>query len=169
MEFSTTLKKNAKALGVTEQYMIMADLMAIGYGENDAFTIAHPEFAAMSVQYCNSKREGIVKTQKFKKLLADTKERLRKKIKEPLASEIELIDDNEVAKEVLYSAYQQPAGSKERAELLTKYREIMRASELTNATANSSITFYLPLCCDKCPLMIEWKEKNKKKKGDSNE
>lgn len=169
MELSSTLKKNARALGVSDQYMIMADLMSIGYSESDAYLVAHPESQALSVQSCNTRREAIVKTQKFKKLLADSKERLAKKIKEPLAGELELIDDNAVAKEVLYSAYQQPVGSKERAELFTRYREIVRASEQVAGDKGNAIDFYLPLCCDKCPLMIEWKEKTKKRKEANNE
>lgn len=41
MELSTTFTKTAKKLGVSEQFVIMADLMAIGYSENDALSLIH--------------------------------------------------------------------------------------------------------------------------------
>ena len=36
-------ENEAKKLAVTVQYLVMADLMAIGYSEEDAFVIAYPE------------------------------------------------------------------------------------------------------------------------------
>ena len=50
MELSKAKQNEAKKLNVTTQYMVMADLMAIGYSEEDAYTIAYPENEAMSVQ-----------------------------------------------------------------------------------------------------------------------
>ena len=114
MELSTTFTKTAKKLGVSEQFVIMADLMAIGYSENDAYTIAYPENATYSIQQNNSIRANVLKTAKFKKLLADTKQRLRDKMGDPSTIEdINLIGSDEVAKEILLSAYKQPQGSKE--------------------------------------------------------
>ena len=164
MELSTTFTKAAKKLGVSEQFVIMADLMAIGYSENDAYTIAYPENATMSIQQNNSIRANMVKTAKFKKLLADTKQRIKDKIGDPSTIEsVSLITTDEVAKEILCSAYKQPQGSKERADLLSRYQDLINKRDEKVTTQDSSIQFYLPLCCDKCPLMIKYKEQKDKK------
>ena len=163
MELSTTFTKAAKKLGVSEQFVIMADLMAIGYSENDAYTIAYPENATMSIQQNNSIRANMVKTAKFKKLLADTKQRIKDKIGDPSTIEsVSLITTDEVAKEILFSAYKQPQGSKERADLLSRYQDLINKRDEKVSTQDSSIQFYLPLCCDKCPLMIKYKEQKDK-------
>lgn len=166
MELSTTLQKNARKLGVAQEYMIMADLMAIGYSEYDAYTIAHPDNASFSIQQNNNIRANILKTTKFKKLLADAKQRLRDKLGDPSTIEdLQLIGMEDVAKEILLSALKQPQGSKERADLLKSYKDTLAEYEGKTTSQTSSICFYLPLCCDKCPLMIKYKE-NKKQKND---
>ena len=159
MELSTTLQKTARKLGVSQEYMIMADLMAVGYGEYDAYTISHPGNAAYSIQQNNNIRANIIKTQKFKKLLADAKQRLRDKLGDPSTIEdVQLMGMEDVAKEILLSALNQPKGSKERADLLKGYKDTLAEYEGKNTTQTSSISFYLPMCCDKCPLMIKYKE-----------
>lgn len=166
MELSTTLQKNARKLGVSQEYMVMADLMAIGYSEYDAYTIAHPDNATYSIQQNNNIRANILKTAKFKKLLADAKQRLRDKLGDPSTIEdLQLIGMEDVAKEILLSALKQPQGSKERADLLKSYKDTLAEYEGKTTSQTSSICFYLPLCCDKCPLMIKYKE-NKKQKND---
>ena len=167
MELSTTFTKTAKKLGVSEQFVIMADLMAIGYSENDAYTIAYPENATYSIQQNNSIRANVLKTAKFKKLLADTKQRLRDKMGDPSTIEdINLIGSDEVAKEILLSAYKQPKGSKERADLLSRYQDLINKRDEKTTTQESAMQFYLPVCCDKCPLMIKYKEQKRKEKNE---
>lgn len=168
MELSTTFTKTAKKLGVSEQFVIMADLMAIGYSENDAYTVAYPENATYSIQQNNTIRANVLKTTKFKKLLADTKQRLRDKLGDPSTIEdLQLMGMEDVAKEILLSALKHPQGSKERADLLKSYKETLAEYEgKTASQTSSSICFYLPLCCDKCPLMIKYKEWIKQKNNE---
>lgn len=167
MELSTTFTKTAKKLGVSEQFVIMADLMAIGYSENDAYAIAYPENATYSIQQNNSIRANVLKTTKFKKLLADTKQRLRDKMGDPSTIEdINLIGSDEVAKEILLSAYKQPQGSKERADLLSRYQDLINKRDEKTTTQETAMQFYLPVCCDKCPLMIKYKEQKMKEKNE---
>ena len=66
MDLSKQKQTEAKKLNVTLQYLVMADLMAIGYSENDAYTIAYPENAALSLQQNASIRNNIIESVKFK-------------------------------------------------------------------------------------------------------
>lgn len=160
MEFSNVIKKKAGALNVKPGYMIMADLMAIGYSERDAFLLAHPDRAVtLSEESIGAEMRNITATERFKKLKADTKKRIKEalKVKETSDDGLDLISGEDVAREVLKSALHQAVGSKERAELFIKYQELMRKNDVNDDVTEDTIQFYLPLCCDKCPLMIAYK------------
>lgn len=93
MDLSKQKQTEAKKLNVTAQYLIMADLMAVGYSENDAYTIAYSENDTLSVQQNNSIRKNILDSVKFKKLLENRRSRLKEGTATPiLLEEVELSD-----------------------------------------------------------------------------
>ena len=75
MELSQAKTKEAKKLNVTVAYMVFADLLSIGYSENDAYAIAYPENAGLSVHQNNSIRKNIMESVKFRKLLEERRNR----------------------------------------------------------------------------------------------
>lgn len=159
MELSKTKQTEAKKLNVTVQYLVMADLMAIGYSENDAYDIAYPENAALSQQQTNSIRNNIIESVKFKKLLENRRTRVKDGVATPvMLEEVELVGTEEVMKEILRSAKQQPVGSKERADLFAKYNEIKTKSEQGVEDDADNINFVLPLKCNQCPLLYSYNE-----------
>ena len=146
MELSPQKNKEAKKYGVTAAYLVMSDLMSIGYSENDAYAVAYPENAALSVQQNNSIRKNILESAKFRKLLEERRSRVKEGIAAPVTlDELELVGTEEVLKEVLRSAKQQPVGSKERADLYAKYNDIKRESEQGEIDETDTINFMLPL------------------------
>ena len=84
MELSKQKQTEAKKLNVTIQYLVMADLMSIGYSENDAYIIAYPENEALSVQQNNSIRNNIVESVKFKKLYDSRRSRVKDGVAAPV-------------------------------------------------------------------------------------
>lgn len=170
MELSKTKQNEAKKLNVTTQYMVMADLMAIGYSEEDAYTIAYPENEAMSVQQNTGVRTNIIESAKFKKLLEARRTRVKEGIATPIQlEEVELVGTEEVLKEILRSAKQQPVGSKERADLYAKYNDIRKENEQGTEDETDTINFMFPLKCNQCPLLFAYNEEMKKcnnEKGD---
>lgn len=159
MELSKTKQTEAKKLNVTVQYLVMADLMAIGYSENDAYDIAYPENAALAQQQTNSIRNNIIESAKFKKLLENRRSRVKDGVATPvMLEEVELVGTEEVMKEILRSAKQQPVGSKERADLFAKYNEIKTKSEQGVEDDADNINFVLPLKCNQCPLLYSYNE-----------
>ena len=159
MELSKQKQTEAKKLNVTVQYLVMADLMAVGYSENDAYIIAYPENEGLSVQQNNSIRTNIVESVKFKKLLDNRRTRVKDGVAAPvMLDEVELVGTEEVMKEILRSAKQQPVGSKERADLFAKYNEIKTKNEQGVEDDTDNINFVFPLKCNQCPLLYSYNE-----------
>ena len=169
MDLSRQKTTEAKKLNVTIQYLVMADLMATGYSEEDAYTIAYPENQALAEKQNNSIRSNIVDSAKFKKLLENRRSRIKEGIAAPISlEEVELVGTEEVLKEILRSAKQQPVGSKERADLYAKYNDIKKESEQSDNDSTDSINFVFPLKCNQCPLLYAYNEEIKKSKDESN-
>jgi len=159
MDLSKQKQTEAKKLNVTMQYLVMADLMSVGYSESDAYAIAYPENVALAMQQNNSIRNNIVESVKFKKLLEARRTRIKDGIATPIQlEEVELVGTEEVLKEILRSAKQQPIGSKERADLYAKYNEIKKESEQEATDETDTINFVLPLKCNQCPLLYAYND-----------
>lgn len=159
MELSKQKQNEARKLNVTVQYLVFADLCSIGYSEQDAYTLAYPENASLSVQQNTSIRNSIVESAKFRKLMEERRTRVKEGIAAPVAlDEIELVGTDEVLKEILRSAKQQPIGSKERADLYAKYNDIRKESEQESFDGTDSINFVFPLKCHQCPLLYAYND-----------
>ena len=163
MELSKQKETEAKKLGCTTNYLVLADLMAVGYNEQDAYCIAYPENAALSVQQNNGIRDNIIESAKFKKLLEQRRGRVKDGVAAPvLLDEVELVGTEEVMKEILRSAKQQPLGSKERADLFAKYNDIKTKNEAVSDETMDAVSFVFPLKCNQCPLLYSYNEFVKK-------
>jgi len=71
MELSKQRQAEARKSGVTVQYLVMADLLSIGYSELDAYTIANQENTALSALQNKSIREKISSSVKLKHLVEE--------------------------------------------------------------------------------------------------
>lgn len=163
MELSKQKQTEAKKLNVTTSYLVMADLMAIGYTEEDAYVIAFPDNVSLSVQQNTGIRKSVVESAKFKKLLETRRSRVKDGIATPIdLDEVELVSTEEVLKEILRSAKQQPIGSKERADLYAKYNDIKKENEQGAEDETDTINFMFPLKCNQCPLLHAYNEEMKK-------
>ena len=156
MELSLALQKKAAKYKVSVQHLVFADLLSIGYSEADAYTIAFPENAILSVQRNIAMRESILKSPRFKKLLED------KSIQHPTEDDTMLLDKAETAKMIMKSAMKQPLDSKERIDGLMKYSDLMGyKADGTELDMSKHIQFYLPLKCNQCPLLHDFNKARK--------
>ena len=163
MELSKTKKTEAKKLGVSVQYLVLADLISIGYSESDAYSVAYPENEALSMQQNNSIRKNILESSKFKKLLETRKQKVMANASSySFLGDIELIGTEETAKEILKVAKQMDEGSKERGEMFMKYADLIRKNEQGIEDETDVITFAFPLKCNQCPLLYAYNEFLKK-------
>ena len=133
--------------------MIYADLLSIGYGEADAYVIAYPEDAILSLQNQQANRKKITSRISFVELC----EQRKLSNANILAfsgdtSDIELIDNEMTAKEILKIAKKMPEGSKERGEMFMKYADLTRKNDAVTEEAMDAMQFYFPVKCNQCPL-----------------
>lgn len=158
MELSTSKKQEAKKLGVTVQEMLFADLLSIGYSETDAYTIAYPEDATLSMQMQNANRRRISSTVRFSEL-CEARKTTNANILEFSGDtkDIELIDNELTAKEILKIAKQMPEGSKERGEMFMKYADLTRKNDAATEETTEQFHFYFPVKCNQCPLFDAYK------------
>lgn len=165
MDLSKQKQTEAKKLNVSIQYLVFADLLAVGYSENDAYAIAYPENEALSVQQNNSIRSNITSSAKFKKLLDERTRRIKSGVAtKSIVGDIELIGAEETAKEILKVAKQMDEGSKERGEMFMKYADLIRKNEQGTEDETEAINFVFPLKCNQCPLLYAYNEYLKENK-----
>lgn len=158
MELSKTKQDEAKKLGVSTSYLVMCDLMALNYSESDAYAVAFPENAALSVQQNKALREKITTSAKFKSLLAERMEKHTGTSATTIA-DTELIDKEQTAKMILAAAKQLPENSKERIEGLMKYSDLMGyKKEDVDGDVTDNISFVFPLKCNQCPLLFSYND-----------
>jgi len=153
MELSSTKRTEAKKLGVSVQELILSDLLSIGYGEVDAYIIAYPEDASLALQIQAANRKKITSKAAFAELC----EKRKLTNTNILAfsgdtSDIDLIDNETAAKEILKIAKQMPEGSKERGEMFMKYADLTRKNDAVTEEAFDAMQFYFPVKCNQCPL-----------------
>lgn len=162
LDLSPSFKKQAKKLGCTEQNLLIADLLSIGYSESDAFAIAYPENAALSINQRKNIQDSVLNSSKFKKVYEERRANIKSGVSVPIpVDEIELVGTEQVLKEILRSAQQQPVGSKERADLYAKYNDIKKESEQNSNNEQDSIMFAFPIKCYQCPLLHTYNEYRK--------
>jgi len=167
MELSSTKKQEAKKNGCSVSELVYADLLSIGYGEVDAYLIAYPEDAALSVQMQQANRRKITSKITFMEL-CDKRKLYNANILEFSGDtrDIELIDSELTAKEILKIALKMPEGSKERGEMFMKYADLTRKNDAAVDEAMDAIQFYFPVKCNQCPLFDSYnafRRENRKK------
>ncbi len=160
MTLSPLKTKEAKSLKVSVQEMVLADLLSIGYSEEDAYTIAYPDDAMLNSQAKKSAMSEVINRDKFKQLCDTRREKNAGFLSvENDAENLDLISAEDVAKEVLLAAKKQPVGSKERADLMAKYNDIRNENKKEIADPNEDpVQFFFPIACEKCPLLQTYNE-----------
>ena len=154
MELSSSKKAEAKKLGCSVNELVFADLLSLGYTENDAYLVAYPEDATLSVQYQQVNRRKIASRTSFVELCEHRKITNAQTLEfSGDIEEIDLIDSETTAKEILKIARQMPENSKERGEMFMKYADLTRKNDAATEEAMDAMRFYFPVKCNQCPLL----------------
>jgi len=169
MELSQAKANEAKKLKVSAEELIFADLLTLGYSENDAFVISHPTEATMSKQAQITARTSILSSARFQNLVEERRKYNATRLEfSGNVADIELIDSEETAKEILRIAKQLPQNSKERGEMFMKYADLLRKNDAATEEQTEAINFYFPVKCSMCPLLDAY-NKHMEKLRDSGE
>lgn len=161
MEHSIEFRRELKKLNVDAALLACADLIALGYKDVDAYMLLFPDELKLNLP--EKQRRVIIDKKfgsaKFKKLLADRISRVKESAIPVELDEVELIDGDEVAKEILRSAKAAPKGSKERADLFLRYDEIRQRNTVEPEQEDTeAINFFFPIKCSQCPLFAKFSE-----------
>lgn len=165
MELSSQKKQEAKKHGCTPSELVMADLISIGYSDVDAYAVAYTEDSSLSINMQMANRSKLTSKTAFIELIEK-----RKLINANIlsfsgdTSDIQLIDNEMTAKEILKIAKKMPEGSKERGEMFMKYADLTRKNDAATDEAMDAMQFYFPVKCNQCPLFAEYNAYVRKKK-----
>lgn len=159
-KYSTRLTDRANIAGFPVETIIMADLMAIGYSKADAYNIAYSGNSLFSEEQNSAIREDIISTERFKAYLKSLKS---SKSSSSINEDVELIDQQQAAIEILRVAKNLDDHDKDKAMLYAKYIDIARKSNDVTKDEESATRVYLPLECCRCPLYEEYQMKQKDK------
>ena len=168
MNLSKNKLNEAKRLGIKPEWLSAADLITVGYTEDDAFEISHSRISMTksALQNDNIKRE-MLGSPVFRKALEARMEAHRENAA-VIGTDSELIDKTQTAKLIMRAAMKQPNYSKERIEGLMKYADIMGyKKDDVEAGIDESISFFLPLKCDQCPLLKAYNKEQERQGGDT--
>lgn len=160
MEFSARIRKEAKSYNVKPDWLVMADLRSIGYTDAEAYSIVHPEADMFGAGNAASLRDSIMKKAAFRDLV-DARISLLRSGKAAATgdkSSIDLISAEQVAKELLNTAMTLPEGTKERADILIKYADLVRKNTDVDVQKDSDngVRVYLPNKCYMCVALEEY-------------
>lgn len=161
MEYSKRLKDEAKGYNVPVQTLIMADLIAIGYSANEAYTVAYQCNTTFSQERNITIRQNIMSSPGFSDLVRDRSAKIGR---------YDIPEDGEVrsqySKEEIASMLRKqienlPDGSKEKADVLMKYADLFSyKKEEKKAEEEDIIRVWLPLTCDICPYKKNYESKD---------
>lgn len=165
MELSIEKTKEAKKYGLKASHLVFADLLSLGYMKNDAYMVAFSDMVGMGEHKWKKDRDDILANPAFQNMLEDRRKVNACKLEfSGDASDVELIDNETTAKEILKIARQMPENSKERGEMFMKYADLTRKNDQKTEEIADTINFYFPVKCHQCPLLFAYNEFVKKKK-----
>ena len=147
---SPRLKKEAKRIGCKENHIILADLLLSGYTEAEAYDIAFSEDIAKSAQMIIADRERELKSDGYKRAYED-----RRAARKYNADDSDLRDKEKVARD-LNSLINQTSDPKLKAELLMKLADLQQMKKDLTGPEEDPVQFFLPISCEKCPLLQEY-------------
>lgn len=157
MEISSALKQNAKSRGVAWEYLVMADLITLGYSEADSYAIAYGvSNAVLSDMQNRNVRKQVTTSPKFKELLKKRHDEIASTRLIDPDDKLELIGAEETAREILTVAMGMPEKSKERGEMFMRYADLIRKNDTTTKDDEDPVVIYLPQKCSMCRYKKEY-------------
>lgn len=149
---SPRLKKEAARIGCNPNHIILADLIICGYTESEAYDIAFSEDIAKSAKSIIADRERELKSDGYKRAYEERRMAIKSN-----ADPDDLRNKESVARE-LNKLITQTTDPKLRAELLMKLADLQQMKKDLTSLDDDPVQFFLPLACEKCPLLQNYNE-----------
>lgn len=165
MDYTRSLKSAVKKARISIQEKIFADLMIVGWKEQDAYVAAFGYQINYDDNYVRTQMRNTISNPDFVKYM----EAKGKKLDKEARSETDesLTDDNllskatkeETLKELMLAKQKMRAGSREWLDATKLIADLQQMKKDTVEDEDTTIHYYLPLQCNMCAF----NPKNKKK------
>lgn len=153
MDYSIELKKKAKEYKVSTGTFVMADLVAIGYSQEDAYYIAYGrENSGLTDKQNDDMCQNIVNSNSFGTLVLKRQKAHSIPTNEVIFDQGDLFSKEQVAREMLASAMKLKKDDPNRVAALMKYADLMGMKKEEVKTDEEPTSYYLPLKCGICPF-----------------
>lgn len=149
---SPRLKKEASRIGCKENHIILADLILSGYTEAEAYDIAYSERVMTAAKIKIAEREEVLRSEEYQRAFEDRQEARRY-----TTEAVDLRDKESVARD-LNTLINKTTDPKLKAELLMKLADLQQMKKDASAIDDDPVQFFLPLDCERCPLLIAYND-----------
>lgn len=146
------MRKEAARIGCDANHIVLADLILSGYTEVEAYDIVYSERLGVGVQLKIQEREAVFASDGYRRAYED-----RKTARRYNSEGIDLRDKENVARD-LNALINQTTDPKLKAELLMKLADLQQMKKDATALDEDPVQFFLPLSCERCPLLIQYNE-----------
>ncbi len=165
IEYSRKLNTEAKKAKISIVEKAMADLMALGWKETDAYIVTGQLKPVLSDQYNNDQLMKTVTDTAFAKYLKLRSAAVKRGTETETASEGEspeetrLLTKEDVLQQMLKTAFALPKTDPKRVEILAKYADLQQMKKDEVQEEDRTVHYYLPLSCRNCELYQKHKRK----------
>ncbi len=166
MDYTKTFKTSSSKLGLDPRERAMADLIYMGWKEQDAYVLAFGPGAAYSETWHNNRIRDIVDREVFAKYLMRIKKKCdreaSKAVDAAIQEEYENIESTkklnkeDVMNELLRIAFKMPANDPKRADILMKYADLTQMKKDEVEKEDKTVHAYLPITCKVCSLYAKY-------------
>ena len=164
MDYTKRQKDESQSYGLTVQERAMADLIAMGWKQMDAFLMTQEANPAMSAIWHKKRLYEITSKEVFRDYLSKSMA-VKKKNDEEVEKAMpdEMMTKEEVATELMKTARSLSIKDPKRADVLMKYADLTQMKKAEEQTEDNTIHFYMPLTCKQCQLWLKHKASSRKK------
>ena len=165
IEYSRKLNTEAKKAKISIVEKAMADLMALGWKETDAYIVTGQLKPVLSDQYNNDQLMKTVTDTAFAKYLKLRSAAVKRGTETETASEGEppeetrLLTKEDVLQQMLKTAFTLHKTEPKRVEILAKYADLQQMKKDEVQEEDRTVHYYLPLSCRNCELYQKHKRK----------
>ena len=169
MDYTRSLKAAVKKSRISIPEKVFADLMIMGWKEQDAFVAAYGYNVNYSDDYNRTQMRNIIRNPDFAKYMESQGKKIdkdRRESEEGSASNEDVLSKatkEETLKELLIAKQTMRVGSKEWLDATKLIADLQQMKKDIVEDEDTTVHYYLPLNCRNCELYIKATTQNKKK------
>ena len=157
MDYTKSFRTECRRSALDLQERIMADLMSVGYRDQDAYVAAFGFNPQYSDEYNKEQIRKITERPEFVRYLDRARKRIAGKHEEENPEEEfdpSLVSKERILQDLLLARKKVARGSREWIDMTKQIADITQAKKDEIKEEDTTILYYLPLTCNNCELYI---------------